>query len=439
LPKKDISMSDASLAISRPAYPISLTENRKLRLFAVFILYVAQGLPIGLFYYALPSWQAQNGASAISVGAVLAMTSLPWSLKLVNGFVMDRFTFPTMGRRRPWLIMGQLAIIIGLLVFAFVNPAANQITVLGALAFSINLATIIQDVAVDGLAVDVIPEEEYGRANGFMFGGPAIGMAAGSAVSGYLIAFHGLPAAMVSLALLVGAILLLVMFIRERPGERLLPWTSGVASSKNIEMQLDTFAAIFRGLFSAMFNRDTLTVLPAIFLNGAACGLFVGLAPLFAANILGWENDTYANWSAQANLAAGIVGALLFGFMAERWGAKRMFILFHLAIAMAAITVLSLYANWALPVIFVIAIFVFAGLLVLGSVTMSAIAIRRCVPAVAATQFSMFMAISNLGISGASASLGFLDSIGGIPAMFVALILTGSVGAMFVFVAKVGR
>ena len=39
-----------SAAAARPA----LAESRKLRLFAVFILYVAQGVPIGLFWFAIP-------------------------------------------------------------------------------------------------------------------------------------------------------------------------------------------------------------------------------------------------------------------------------------------------------------------------------------------------------------------------------------------------
>ena len=93
-------MSVASVAATGRLPAPALTEHRILRFCVVFILYVAQGLPLGLFYYALPAWQAQNGASAAAVGAVLAMTSLPWSLKLINGVVMDRFAFLSIARRR---------------------------------------------------------------------------------------------------------------------------------------------------------------------------------------------------------------------------------------------------------------------------------------------------------------------------------------------------
>jgi len=429
----------ASIAQSEPRPSLALTEHRNLRFLVVFILYVAQGLPLGLFYYALPSWQAQNGASAAAVGGVLAMTSLPWSLKLINGVVMDRFAYLAMGRRRPWVIAGQLAIVLGLLTLAWVNPAAQDAALLGAFAFAINVATTVQDVAIDGMAIDVIPDSEFGRANGFMFGGQAVGISIGAALSGYLIAQYGIAAAMLALAGLVGSILLVVIAIRERPGERLLPWSEGAASVINLDRHIGAFGPIFRGLMTAMFKRPTLIFLPALLLSGAAYGLFVGLAPLFGANVLGWGEDVYSGWSGQANLAAGVAGAVVFGFVAERWGARRMFVGAHLLTAVTAAILLSLQPNWAAPTILIVAIFAFTAIQVLQQVTLSAVAMRCCAPAVAATQFSLFMAVSNLGISIAAASLGTLDRLGGMPAMVVAIIAVGVFGAAFAFAAKLGR
>ena len=429
----------ATIAATEGPPVLALTEHRILRFVVVFMLYVAQGLPLGLFYYALPAWQAQNGASAAAVGGVLAMTSLPWSLKLINGVVMDRFAFLAMGRRRPWVIVGQMAIVGGLLGLAWANPGARDAALLGAFAFGINVATTIQDVAIDGMAVDIIPADEFGRANGFMFGGQAVGISIGAGLSGYLIAHHGLATAVIALAALVGSILLVIMFVRERPGERLLPWSKGAVSPTNLEKHVGAFRPIFRHLLTAMFKRPTLIFLPALLLSGAAYGLFVGMAPLFGVKLLGWGENTYAGWSGQANLVAGIIGALLFGFMAERWGARRMLIVAHLLTAAAAAGLLLLAPGWSVPAVLILAIFVFTTLQVFQTVTLSAVAMRCCAPAVAATQFSLFMAVSNVGISLASASLGTLDRLGGIPAMVVALIGTGLIGAAFALAAKVGR
>ena len=57
-----------------------LSEGRRLRLFTLFILYVAQGVPLGLFWFAIPAWMAANGARAADVGYVLGLTALPWTL-----------------------------------------------------------------------------------------------------------------------------------------------------------------------------------------------------------------------------------------------------------------------------------------------------------------------------------------------------------------------
>lgn len=272
-------MLDHAIALQAPR-TLALTEHRRLRFATLFLLYFAQGLPFGLIDFALPAWLAQNGASAAAIGGILAMIILPWTFKLAYGFVMDRYAFLAMGRRRPWILAGQVGLFAVLVAMAIVNPTVGQVELLTVFAFLLGLTSAVQDVAVDGLAVDVLPAEEIERVNGFMFGGQAIGMAMGAAISGTLIAYQGLPAACLALAMMVGAILILVVSVRERPGERLLPWTSGAASQRNLELHLGAFAPIVRNLLRAMFTRQTLLLIPAFIAASAAWGIFLGLAPL---------------------------------------------------------------------------------------------------------------------------------------------------------------
>ena len=429
-------MTAAALALPDA---VALSTNRVLRLAVVFLLYMAQGLPAGLFYFALPAWQAQNGASAAAIGGVLALAALPWSLKLVNGFFMDRFSFLAMGRRRPWIIVGQTGLLIGMVAMAVANPGARDAALLGGFAFAINLASSIQDVAVDGLAVDIIPVDELGRANGFMFGGSTIGVATGAALTGSLIASRGLPTAMLALAGLIAAILAVVLIVRERPGERRLPWSPGDADPTSLARQLGSFGAIVRGVLGAMNDRPTLIALPALFLTGVSYAIFIGLAPLHGTRILGWVDATYANWSATANLAAGIAGVAVLGGLASRWGARRSFIGAHLASALAAATLVVLLPESTAPLLLIVTIFAFSAIDIMRSIAASAVAMRICTPAVAATQFSLMMAIWNIGISGGSAMLGSLDRIGGTTAMAAAIVISGTVGASFAAMARTGR
>ena len=112
------------------------------------------------------------------------------------------------------------------------------------------------------------------RFNGVMFGGHAIGIAVSAAVSGTLIAYHGLPAAVLALAAMTFAILILVLIVRERTGERLLPWTEGAASQRNLDLHLGAIGPIIRNLRAAMFTRQTLLLIPALIAVTAAWGIF---------------------------------------------------------------------------------------------------------------------------------------------------------------------
>jgi len=322
---------------------------------------------------------------------------------------------------------------------AFMNPGVEQIGLIAALAFAMGFASAFQDVAVDGLAVDILPTEEIERVNGYIFGGQAIGTAAGAAISGYLIAYHGLPAAALTLAAIIAAILVLVLVVRERPDERLLPWTKGAASQRNLDLHLGAFGPIIRNLFAAMFTQQTLILVPALLAVTAAWGIFLGLAPLFATNILGWEKAGYSSMAGQANLFAGVVCVLFIGAAASRWGARRLFILGALLSFVGAAAMVALQDHWTTPALFIGAVFLFTTLAILRGATGGSIAMRLCTPVVAATQFAVFMAIFNLGRSAASASLGWLDSLGGIPAMFAAMAICSLIAVGFALAAKVGR
>jgi MFS transporter, PAT family, beta-lactamase induction signal transducer AmpG len=297
-----------TVGVSTAGMPVrhrALSEHRTLRTALLFLLYVAQGLPLGLMMFALPAWLAQNNLPAGAIGGVVAMVTLPWTFKLIYGCVMDRYAFLAMGRRRPWIIVGQFGLLISFIALAVANPAAQDIALITAFAFALGLWSAVQDVAVDGLAVDILPADEIERVNGVLFAGQAIGIAAGTAIGGYLLAWQGLPAASLALAGIIAFILCLVLLVCERPGERLLPWTQGAAAQRNLDLHVGAFGSIIRALFGSLLTRQTLLLLPAFVGFSAAWGIFLGMAPLFSTEQLGWEKATYSGWSSQASGARG--------------------------------------------------------------------------------------------------------------------------------------
>ena len=88
----------------------ALSEHPFLRYFAFAILYVAQGIPEGMTIFGIPAWMAMNGRTPAEIGTYGAIIFIPFSFKILVAPIIERFTFLPMGRRRPWIIFGQLGL-----------------------------------------------------------------------------------------------------------------------------------------------------------------------------------------------------------------------------------------------------------------------------------------------------------------------------------------
>ena len=417
----------------------ALAENRPLRLFTLFILYVAQGVPIGLFWFAIPAWMAANGATPEQVGSVLGLTALPWTLKLVNGFIMDRYTFLPMGRRRVWIIGAQALMILLLIGCAAAAPDVTDVLLLGLASCVVNLATTFQDVAVDGLAVDIMEEQERSKASGMMFGGQSIGIAASTALSGLVIARFGPAAAYLVSAGIIGLITLYMAVLRERPGERLLPWGAGEAHPRNHAIHLGAWRPILGSTFRAMILPVSLLWVPVLLVRGFHYGVLTGVTPLIGTGEVGWTEETVTGLVATAQLASGVVGMTIGGWLGDRFGAKKSSIaMFFVFMAVSATMWLSV-AHWGNPRGFTAFVYGWLVVNILLTVVTLPISMRLCDPRVAATQFTLYMALHNFGISIGAWALGFSAKIGGLPTMFALVFAMHFVGLVLMLVVKFPR
>lgn len=413
----------------------ALSRHRELRFLIVFVLYVAQGVPVGVFFFAIPAWLAANGANALEVGGYLSATSLPWTLKFVNGFLMDRFTYLPMGRRRIWLIGAQTIMVVALTLFALADPGTDNLIILSIFSFLVMLVTTYQDVAVDGMAVDLVPDSERARANGFMFGGQSIGIAAGTALTGFAIVSIGFTGAILGSAAFIAIVLLLLVGIRERPGERLLPWTQGSASENSARVQLEAWKPLVLQICKNMFTRDSGYHAVAQISVGAIYGFFVGVMPLIAVNVGGWTDAEFSGLSGLANLVAGILGVCIFGFVVDKLGSRKATIIGGCLIAALSGLFWLAKPAWEASHIIKTATLIYTSMYVALQIAICASAMKICSLKVAATQFTLFMALANLGIVIASAALGPLEASGGYGAILAAIIFCGitCAGAMCLF------
>jgi len=116
----------------------ALSQHPILRFGAFTALYAAQGFPYGLLSVAIPAYMAEQGVSPASIGSFMAITFLPWSLKLINGPIMDRWSFLPMGRRRPWVLVAQAGMAASSVAIAILPDPLGHMTWLASLGFLLN-------------------------------------------------------------------------------------------------------------------------------------------------------------------------------------------------------------------------------------------------------------------------------------------------------------
>lgn len=145
-------------------------------------LYLAQGLPFGFFTVALPALMRSRGMSLPDI-SLTSLLALPWALKFLWAPFVDRFGSASFGRRRSWILPLQVLSALVTFGLAFVDPA-HGLPVLMAALFITNLLAATQDIATDGLAVELLTEGERGHGNGVQVAAYRVGMILGG---GFLI------------------------------------------------------------------------------------------------------------------------------------------------------------------------------------------------------------------------------------------------------------
>ena len=383
-----------------------LAESSRMRYVAGASMYFAQGIPYGLMSIAVPAWLASQGVGAGQIASFLAVIILPWAFKLLSGPLMDRYQFLAMGRRRPWVLGAQLGMTLSFFGLVLIDNPVEQIGLLMILGLFINVFAATQDVAVDGMAIEVTPVDEQGRLNGFMVFGKAIGWGITSAVTGTMLVKFGLGVTAIAAAAVQAVVLLGFMFTVERRGERRLPWSSGDAMSER--RTENSFAGLMKGLNAVLWTRVSMILMAIMLFDGFIGGYGHALMPIAAINLFGFTTPEWSQLVAVMGLA-GAATALALGPMIDRFGAKRMLVLTISLVAVHAFLLAQTQYLWENATYVKVML---AAWVLLGPVTMVcmiALAMTICASATSATQFAIYMSLANLGASAGSKTYGMIS------------------------------
>ena len=374
----------------------TLVDSYRARVITLSALYVAQGVPWGFITVTMVTFLAAEGADAGDLAYLLTLGTLPWSFKFLWGPVIDRFQIPELGRRRPWILIAQTGMIALLVAMLLIPNLTDNISLLGGLFFVYNVFTALQDVSTDALAVDVLQPHEFERVNSYMFTSKSLGGVIGGAGLGTIIGIVGIKGAFLIQIPILLVIMLVPLFMRERPGEKRFPWEDGevVEDEDGPEEERD-FRVILNNIKMAFSVRSAQLGI-ALSLVISLAFILIPILPLLFLQELGWTQEEFNATKGGIILIVTMLGAMAGGELGRRFGGKSMLMFAALGASLVTLTwgmMDSMWSEgWFMMLVWVVHTFLWA----IVSICAYSLMMRVTWAEVGGTQFTGYMAMMNL-------------------------------------------
>jgi PAT family beta-lactamase induction signal transducer AmpG len=211
---------------------------------------------------------------------------------------------------------------------------------------------------------------------------------------GTVVAVSGLRTGFVVIAVVVAVVMLLPLLIRERRGERLLPWTSGKAAA-GAPVPAKSMSIVVRRLGRAFTLRSTIALAIVTILLSIPSGFLTGFSTVLVVEDLGWGVEKQATWTGIATWA-GLIGSIIGGLLADRVGARRMAVFAGCGLSLSYLVFADAAGLWQYDS-FIVGMMVIDALMSgMLYVSIFSLCMQVSWPLVAATQFTAYMALLNL-------------------------------------------
>ena len=152
-----------------------------------FLMGFSSGLPLLLTIGVLQAWMKEEGVDLAWIG-LITLVQIPYSWKFIWAPILDRFTPPFLGRRRGWLLMAQLALILAIVGLGYSDPVNNAGMMVVA-AMLVAFFSASQDIVIDAYRREDLPDEELGLGSSMYIYGYRLGMLLASG-GGLIMADH---------------------------------------------------------------------------------------------------------------------------------------------------------------------------------------------------------------------------------------------------------
>jgi len=379
------------------------------KMLTILCLGLASGIPLGIVLTVLQAWMTKSGINLKTV-ALAVLVQMPYTWKFVWSPLMDRFVPPFLGRRRGWMLISQVVMLMSIAAMGQFDPTHSLAAIL-ALATVIAFAGASHDIVIDAYRRDVLDESELGF-------GSAV------AVNSYLVGYR-----------YIGVVLGLVL------GD-LLPWSQvfmvlaafvlvGVAGTLiAIEPKGAVHAprtlreAVFNPFLDYLKRPGAIEILFFILLYKLGDNLASALLTPFYIK-MGFSLTAISVYYKVISFWGVFTGGLVGGALLTRYSIRKCLMVFGVfqGITPLAFSILVFTGPNVLVLAFVVAIETFS--LGMGALALTTFMLRLCNRKFSATQYALLTSFTRIPGIAAGASAGFIvDSVGWVHFYILCVVLS---------------
>ncbi|RWR00667.1 muropeptide transporter [[Pantoea] beijingensis] len=396
-------------------------SNHYLRIFTqrnaalLLLLGFASGLPLALTSGTLQAWMTVENVDLKTIG-FFSLVGQAYVFKFLWSPLMDRYTPPFLGRRRGWLLISQLLLIVGIIAMGFLQPS-RDLTLMAALAVLIAFCSASQDIVFDAWKTDVLPAEERGSGAAITVLGYRLAMLVSGGLALWLAdRYLGWQATYWLMAIMMVPGVIATLCAKEP--------TAAIPKPRTLD---EAVMAPLRDFFN---RNNAWLILSLIVLYKLGDAFAASLTTTFLIRGVGFDAGDVGLVNKTLGLLATIIGALYGGVLMQRLSLFRALMLFGLLQA------ISNLGYWILAVtdkhMFSMASAVFVENLCggMGTAAFVALLMTLCNKSFSATQFALLSALSAIGRVYVGPVAGWFVELWGWPAFYAFSVIAALPGLL---------
>lgn len=362
----------------------------------------SSGLPLYFLMNLIPAWLRDEGVDLATIG-LFSIVGLPFTWKFLWSPLMDAVHFPWLGRRRGWMFVTQVALLLTLLGYTELNPQQNKTAII-ILSLFVAFFAASQDIVLDAFRREILQNNELGLGNAIHVNAYRIAALVPGSLALILADIYPWSTVFAITALFMLPGMLMTLLLANEPK---LPATT----PKSLEQ---TVIEPFKEFFVRKGVENALLVLFFIFLYKLGDSMATALATPFYLD-MGFSKKDIGLIAKNAGLWPTIIAGILGGIWMIKLGINRALWLFGLVQVFSILGFAWLASLGPFTVIGTKQLFILAAVIGfeaigvgLGTAAFVAYMARETNPTFTATQLALFTSLAAAPRTLINATTGYL-------------------------------